>query len=119
MSTSVSLQGLHVSYGSLPVLQDFSLTVQCGELLALLGPSGCGKTTVLRTIAGLLQPQKGTIFFGSETMTGVPAERRGTGMVFQKPLLFPHMSVGGERSLRTEDAWYSGGRGSGTHQESS
>lgn len=94
MSTSVSLQGLYVSYGSLPVLQDLSLAVPSGELLALLGPSGCGKTTVLRTIAGLLRAQKGEVLFGSETMTGVPAELRGIGMVFQKPLLFPHMSVG-------------------------
>ncbi|MFD2673277.1 ABC transporter ATP-binding protein [Marinicrinis sediminis] len=64
-----------------------------GESFAILGPSGCGKTTLLKCIAGLLQTDEGVIRLGDETITDLPAEKRGFGMVFQQPLLFPHMPV--------------------------
>ncbi|WCK52947.1 ABC transporter ATP-binding protein [Aneurinibacillus sp. Ricciae_BoGa-3] len=74
-------------------LKPVRLTVKEGEFFALLGPSGCGKTTLLKVIAGLLPPEKGEILFGSQTITSLPAEKRGFGMIFQQSLLFPHMSV--------------------------
>jgi len=93
------LDGVAFSYpGSYPgspnVVEDFSLHVEPGEMVALLGASGCGKTTILRLIAGLLAPDKGIIAVDGVSVNGVPAERRQTAMVFQKPLLFPHLSVG-------------------------
>jgi ABC-type Fe3+/spermidine/putrescine transport system ATPase subunit len=62
--------------------------------VALLGASGCGKSTTLRLIAGLLAPSGGDILFDERSILAIPPERRGVGMVFQKPLLLPHMSVG-------------------------
>jgi putative spermidine/putrescine transport system ATP-binding protein len=87
-----------LSYGypgeRIPALSGLSLAVEPGELVAFLGPSGCGKTTALKVLAGLLEPTGGTVTVDGRTIVGVPPERRRTAMVFQKPLLFPHMSVG-------------------------
>ena len=75
-------------------LQPTTLTVEPGEVLALLGPSGCGKTTLLRIIAGLETPDPGSqIMFGDADVTALPVEQRGIGMVFQHYALFPQMSV--------------------------
>ncbi len=94
MSVALRLDRVSAGYVSRPVLRELSLRADAGRLTALVGPSGCGKTTVLKLIAGLLVPETGDIWFGDERMTGVAAEKRGIAMVFQKPLLFPHMSVG-------------------------
>jgi putative spermidine/putrescine transport system ATP-binding protein len=74
-------------------ISSVSLEIREGESFAILGPSGCGKTTLLKCIAGLLQPDKGNIRIGEENIWSLPAEKRGFGMVFQQPLLFPHMTV--------------------------
>ncbi len=76
-----------------PALSGLSLAVEPGELIAFLGPSGCGKTTALKVIAGLLRPTSGDVLVNGRSVLGVPPEKRGAAMVFQKPLLFPHMSV--------------------------
>src|SRR3989344_2848427 len=75
-------------------LRPTDLTVEPGEVVALLGPSGCGKTTLLRLIAGLEAPDEGSrIAFGGTDVTRLPIEQRGIGMVFQHYALFPQMTV--------------------------
>lgn len=69
------------------------LTVQEGEVLALLGPSGSGKSTLLKLIAGLLSPDQGFVRFGGRDLTPLPPERRGIGFLFQDYALFPHLTV--------------------------
>lgn len=93
--TRVELRGLSANYGSVRAVENVSIRLAAGRLLALLGPSGCGKTTLLRLLAGLLEPSNGEIVFDGVSVAGIPAERRGVAMVFQKPLLFPHMNVAG------------------------
>ena len=93
----IVVDGISKRFGPTPVLQGVSLDVDPGTIVALLGPSGCGKTTLLRVIAGLEQPERGSVRVGDEVLTGdgtfVPPERRRIGMVFQDWALFPHMSV--------------------------
>jgi putative spermidine/putrescine transport system ATP-binding protein len=89
------VSGLSVAYEpGVPVVDGVDLRVPGGTLTALLGPSGCGKTTVLTTVAGLRDPAAGEITVDGESVLGTPAERRPVGIVFQKPLLFGHLSVG-------------------------
>lgn len=76
-----------------PVVKEVSLSVQKGELISLLGPSGCGKTTILRLIAGLLQPDDGQVYIRDKIVTSQPSYKRDVGMVFQNYALFPHMTV--------------------------
>jgi len=87
------MRGLSRRYGSVTALDDLDLTVNAGELIALLGPSGCGKTTTLRLVAGLEDADGGTISVGGRDITRMPANRRDMGMVFQAYSLFPHMTV--------------------------
>ena len=95
--SAVCVGGLVVRYGGNEVLRGVDLRVPAGSILALLGPSGCGKTTLLRSIAGLIEPQEGQIVLGDRTVVGsgvfVAPERRQVGMVFQDWALFPHLSV--------------------------
>ncbi len=79
--------------GSPAALDDVSLHIRSGELLALLGPSGSGKTTLLRVIAGLEFANRGRIRFGDLDATGIPVQKRGVGFVFQHYALFRHMNV--------------------------
>jgi ABC-type Fe3+/spermidine/putrescine transport system ATPase subunit len=89
------LAGLQAGYaGGRPVVDGVDLTVAAGTLTALLGPSGCGKTTLLKAVAGLLDPAAGDIRIADRSVVGVAAEHRPVGLVFQKPLLFPHLTVG-------------------------
>ncbi|WP_203339938.1 ABC transporter ATP-binding protein [Planococcus beijingensis] len=74
-------------------LTPVELTINEGEFFSLLGPSGCGKTTLLKLVAGLVQPDAGEIWIGDANVTAVPPEARRFAMVFQQSLLFPHMTV--------------------------
>ncbi len=76
-----------------PALNDVSLDVRSGELIALLGPSGSGKTTLLRLIAGLEMPTAGQIFFGDEDASGKTVQERNVGFVFQAYALFRNITV--------------------------
>ena len=89
----LELRGVSKLYGDLAAGNDVSLTVQPGRFLTLLGPSGSGKTTILMSIAGFVRPTSGDILFDGMTITGLPAEKRNFGMVFQGYALFPHMTV--------------------------
>lgn len=91
---SLQLQDITISYGDKPIVDKLSLNVGDGELFSLLGPSGVGKTTLLKTIAGLVPPRSGTIFINGRDVTKIPAEKRDTVLIFQKPLLFPFLDVG-------------------------
>jgi len=95
MPAYLSVESISVSYGANapPVLDRVSLDVQRGEMVALLGPSGCGKTTLLRSIAGFVQPQSGRIVVDGRDITALPPEARHTAMMFQSYALWPHMDV--------------------------
>ena len=91
---NVCIESITKRYGDGPlVLSDINLRINAGELFFLLGPSGCGKTTLLRLLAGFLEPSSGSIRFGNRDVTSLPAEKRGTAMVFQNYALWPHMTV--------------------------
>jgi len=89
----VSKRFQHRVKGALWAVRDVSLEVRPGELLTLLGPSGCGKTTTLRMIAGFEEPDEGRIWIGDRDVTGLMANRRDIGFVFQNYALFPHLTV--------------------------
>ena len=89
----VTLTNFGKTYGALAAVDDVSIEIRDGELLALLGPSGCGKTTTLRMIAGFVAPTSGTVKFGERDVTRVPVHKRNVGMVFQGYALFPHLTV--------------------------
>jgi ABC-type Fe3+/spermidine/putrescine transport system ATPase subunit len=93
MSSYLSIEALTVSYGGPVVLDRVSLDVERGEMVALLGSSGCGKTTLLRSIAGFVIPDSGTIRIEGRDIAQLPPEARGTAMMFQSYALWPHMSV--------------------------
>src|SRR5213593_1695027 len=89
----VRLEDLRRTYGTTTALDGLTLTLAPGELVALLGPSGCGKTTALRLLAGLEEADGGRVVIGGHDVTGLPANKRDTGMVFQAYSLFPHMTA--------------------------
>ncbi len=89
----LDIRNLSAAYGSTPVLDDVSLAVERGEMIALLGSSGCGKTTLLRAIAGFVTPTAGRIVVDGRDITPLAPEARGTAMMFQSYALWPHLDV--------------------------
>jgi sulfate transport system ATP-binding protein len=90
---SIEVRNITKRFGNFVALDDVSLTIPSGELVALLGPSGCGKTTLLRIVAGLETPDAGQVLFSGEEATHVHARERQVGFVFQHYALFRHMTV--------------------------
>lgn len=82
-----------VERGGVPVLEEVSLAVAPGEVVALLGPSGAGKSSLLLAVAGLVDVVRGTVRIGGRDVAGTPPHRRGAGLVFQEYALFPHLDV--------------------------
>ncbi len=91
--TAIHLRGITKRFGSTTAVDGVDLVINSGELFFLLGPSGCGKTTLLRMIAGFIDPTGGSIHFGERDVTHLPPNKRNAGMVFQSYALWPHMSV--------------------------
>jgi sulfate transport system ATP-binding protein len=89
----LTINNVSKAFGRFAALDDVSLSIEPGELVALLGPSGSGKTTLLRAIAGLVQPDSGTIFFDGEDVSALGVGERRIGFAFQNYALFRHMSV--------------------------
>jgi iron(III) transport system ATP-binding protein len=91
--TPIRIHDVCKAFGPTQALNHVSLEIAAGELFFLLGPSGCGKTTLLRSLAGFVQPDSGEIHFGDRAITHLPPRARGSAMVFQAYALWPHMTV--------------------------
>lgn len=91
--TGIRFDSVSVSYDGTTALDSLDLTVEPGEVVALLGPSGSGKTTALRAVAGFVRPSSGRVFIDGRDVTGLAPHRRGVGMVVQQYALFPHLRV--------------------------
>lgn len=89
----LQLDHIKKAYQCTPACKDICLEIEDGEFFTFLGPSGCGKTTILRLIAGFIQPDKGRILLDNNDITRIAPERRNIGMVFQNYALFPFMTV--------------------------
>lgn len=93
-NTIISFENVSKSYSDgTQVLKDVSFELERGKFYTLLGPSGCGKTTILRLIAGFMEPTEGDIFFNGKKINKVPANERQVNTVFQDYALFPHLNV--------------------------
>lgn len=90
---SIETKAISKNFGPVVALEDVSISIADGEYVVLLGPSGCGKTTLLKAIAGILEPSSGSVLINSADVTALPPEDRGIGFIFQNYALFPHMSV--------------------------
>ena len=113
--TTVTLEHVSKRFGSdkvsgdpsVTAVDDVSLKLTTGDVLAILGPSGCGKSTLLRLIAGIFKPDSGRILYDDVDLRDVPLRERGIGMVFQEGALIPHWesrkSVGFFLSLRQRE----------------
>ena len=94
----LSCLNLSKKYGKI-LFNELNINLEKGEILAIIGPSGCGKTTLLRCICGLEELDSGKILLNGADITKIPAEERGIGLLFQKPVLYPHLTVSGNLSL--------------------
>ncbi|PSJ63445.1 ABC transporter ATP-binding protein [Kumtagia ephedrae] len=91
--SAVGISNVAKYYGKVAALDDVSMTVQDGEFFGLLGPSGGGKTTLLRAIAGFVEPDRGEITIAGKAVSNIPINKRDIGMMFQNYALFPHLTV--------------------------
>ena len=98
----LTCKGLGKSFDKI-LFNDFNLDLQSGEIVALTGPSGCGKTTLLRCICGLEDLDEGQIMLDGRDITNTLAEERGIGLIFQRPVLYPHLDVKGNLKLGAQD----------------
>lgn len=89
----LELRNISKFYGSIPAVDNVSISLEQGKLVTFVGPSGCGKTTLLRMISGFAEPTQGRIFLDGEDITYQRPNHRDTAMVFQNYALFPHMTV--------------------------
>ncbi|MDG6999749.1 MAG: ABC transporter ATP-binding protein [Nitrososphaerota archaeon] len=89
----IEIRGVSKSYGETRVLSSVTINVPHGSFSTLLGPSGCGKTTLLRAVAGFVEPDEGEVIIRGKRMNGIPPNKRRTALVFQNYALFPHMTV--------------------------
>ena len=92
--TGLDVRNVRLTFDATTVLDNMSLEVPPASITAILGPSGSGKSSLLRVIAGLVQPQAGTVCVNSVDISRLPTHKRGIGMVFQNNQLFPHLNVG-------------------------
>ena len=95
----LEVSGISKSFGGAAAVRGVSMSAERGEIVCLLGPSGCGKTTLLRLIAGLEEPDTGSVVFDGRVLDGLPPRERGFGLMFQDLALFPHMDVYGNVSF--------------------
>lgn len=89
----IKIENINKSYDGVQVLKNINLNIEDGEFFSILGPSGCGKTTLLRMIAGFIEPDSGAIYLGDEDIISLPPNKRNVNTIFQKYALFPHLSV--------------------------
>ncbi|HEY0123516.1 MAG TPA: ABC transporter ATP-binding protein, partial [Rhizobium sp.] len=92
-SAMIDIRAISKAYGNYAALDGIDMEIRQGEFFSLVGPSGCGKTTLLKIIGGFEQTTAGRLLIAGEDMSGIPAYRRPTNMVFQSYALFPHMNI--------------------------
>jgi sulfate transport system ATP-binding protein len=90
---SIAIESISKRYGSHAVVDHVSLNVEDGELAVLLGSSGSGKSTILRIVAGLIEPDEGQVLLNGKDITHLPPQQRGLGFVFQNYSIFPNMTI--------------------------
>lgn len=90
---AIELRNITMRFGNITAVDNISLNVKSGEYVTILGPSGCGKTTIVRMIAGILEPTSGEVYIDGKLMNNVPMHERNIGYVFQNIALFPHLNV--------------------------
>ncbi len=113
MTYAITVNGANKHYGDFAALDNIDFVVPAGSLTALLGPSGSGKSTLLRAIAGLDEPDTGTITINGRDVTRVPPQKRGIGFVFQHYAAFKHLTVRDNVGVRAEDPQEAQGRDQG------
>lgn len=93
MTARLETRDLALGYDGAVFARGIDLIVEAGEIVAILGPSGSGKSTLLQTIAGVVPAMAGSVLVDGVDVTTMPIHRRGIGVIFQQPLLFPHLDV--------------------------
>jgi spermidine/putrescine transport system ATP-binding protein len=93
MSDFLVFENVTKRFGDFVAVSNASFSVAKGEIFSLLGPSGCGKTTLLRLVAGFMEPDEGRILLNGKDITELPPEKRPVNTVFQNYALFPHLTL--------------------------